>query len=414
MCESISSHPMIGMKRNLMKNMLDHQSWISSLRVRTANAALSLAVVLLPAFTAQSAQAQSFAVLYSFTGGVDGAFPTSLVRGADTLYGTAYGGGASNAGTLFKLDKSGKLTVLYSFTGGADGGNPEASLVRNSRGTLYGTTNQGGSSDYGVVFSLTTAGNENVLYSFTGYPADGKYPFSSLLPDTRGSFYGTTNTGGAYGYGTVFKVSTSGTETVLHSFGSGTDGAYPYCGLVWGGGGNLYGATYLGGTYGLGTLFKMNKSGSEVVIHSFAGTPADAAGPYLGSLVWDAAGNLYGTTAAGGASNFGTVFRLDKTGNETVLYSFTGGSDGENPYAGLIRDAAGNLYGTTYQGGTSNFGTVFKLDKTGKKTMLYNFTGGADGAYPTARLIRDVTGNLYGTTALGGDSNVGVVFRITL
>jgi len=311
--------------------------------------------------------------------------------------------------------------VLHTFTGGTDGANPYAALIRDAQGNFYGTTEGGGSSGfYGTVFKLDKTGKETVLYRFTG-GADGGVPYDSLIEDAQGNLYGTTRLHGAYGYGVVFKLSKIGKETVLYSFCPGggvcTDGANPYAGLIRDAKGNLYGTTFGGGASGAGTVFKLSMSGKETVRYTFtAGT--DGGMPGAG-LIRDAKGNLYGTTYMGGASGNGTVFKLDPTGKETVLYSFTGGTDGANPFAGLIR-AKGNFYGTTTTG-VANKGTVFELSHVGGKwteKTLYAFTGGTDGANPSAGVILDAKGNIYGTTSNGGDLNscnglgCGVVFKL--
>jgi uncharacterized repeat protein (TIGR03803 family) len=316
---------------------------------------------------------------------------------------------------VFKVDTTGKETVLHSFTGSTDGKWPKTGLVRDTAGNLYGTTGGGGTSGNGSVFKLDTTGKETVLYSFTGSP-DGSSP-GNLIRDANGNLYGTTVLGGAScNCGTVFKVDATGKETVLYVFTSGngnTDGRNPGAGLVRDGAGNLYGTTVNGGRSGKGTVFKVDTTGKETVLHSFAGTGGDGANPYA-SLVRDAAGNLYGTTFLGGTScNCGTIFKVDATGKETVVHSFTG-LDGEYPLAGLVRDSAGNLYGTTTGGGTSGYGVVFKLNETGTETVLHSFTGGTtDGNSPYAGLVRDAAGNLYGTTHSGGASNYGTVFKLT-
>jgi uncharacterized repeat protein (TIGR03803 family) len=320
------------------------------------------------------------------------------------------------------------FNVLYTFTGGADGRFPFAGLISDAKGNLYGTTLNGGSSacsdGCGVVFMVDETGSEKVLHHFTGTKGDGACPYAGLVRDAKANLYGTTYYGGSgkcydgygYGCGTVFKVDKAGKETVLHSFTeSGGDGTYPQTGLIQDAAGNLYGATYQGGASSYGTVFMLDKTGKETVLYGFSGSP-DGAGPVdFGYLVRDANGSLYGTTAEGGASDVGTVFKLDKAGKETVLYSFTGtGGDGSYPIAGLLRDAAGNLHGTTETGGASGDGTVFMLDKTGKETVLYSFlgTGFADGAEPEAGLARDSKGNLYGTTSAGGSSGFGTVFKV--
>jgi len=375
--------------------------------VRRTLAAIAVTLILV----SRPAAAQE-TVLYTFTG-VDGGNPrASLVQdSAGNLYGTACYGGNSNAGTVFKVSASGTVTVLYNFTGGVDGGGPGAGLVRDSAGNLYGTTTVGGSSNSGTVFKVDTTGEEAVLYSFTG-GADGGIPEASVIRDSAGNLYGTTYQGGAStgGAGTVFKVDTTGKETVLYSFTGGVDGGFPEASLVRDSAGNLYGTTTVGGGSNYGTVFKVDTTGEETVLYSFMGG-ADGGAPWA-SLVRDSAGNLYGTTYDDGASGYGTVFKVDTTGEETVLYSFMGGADGEHPIAGLIRDSAGNLYGTTYWGGASNCGTVFKVDTTGKETVLYSFTGGTDGQGPYAGLVQNTAGNLYGTTYIGGAFTYGTVFEI--
>jgi uncharacterized repeat protein (TIGR03803 family) len=218
--------------------------------------------------------------------------------------------------------------------------------------------------------------------------------------------------GGVSDLGTVFKLDATGAETVLHSFTGGpTDGAQPRAGLIRDRAGNLYGTTMSGNVFDQGTVFKLDATGAETILHSFVDW-LDGRSPQAG-LIRDAAGNLYGTTTAGGASNLGTVFKLDSTGTETVLYDFKGGADGSNPYAGLLPNAAGAFYGTTCCGSGSDFGTVFKLDTTGTETVLYSFTGSSDGKYPTSGLVRDAVGNLYGTSPTGGNFGLGAVFKLS-
>ena len=350
-------------------------------------------------------------VLYSFTGGADGGQPYAGViqDSAGNLYGTTNSGG-SGAGVVFKLDKTHHEVVLYSFTGGADGGTPNAGVIRDSEtGNLYGTTTFG-AQGAGVVFKLDTTGHETVLYSFTN-GTDGGYPYGGVIRDSAGDLYGTTN--GISKPGAIFKLDTTGQETVLYSFPSGPDGAIPLAGVVRDSAGNLYGTTYIGGPSDRGVVFKVDPTGHETVLYSFTGG-ADGGNPVAG-VILDSTGNLYGTTDAGGIGA-GVVFKLDTAGNETVLHSFTG-ADGGGPTAGLIFDSAGNLYGTAGYGGPSGGGVVFKLDTTGHETVLYSFTGGADGGNPNSGVIRDSAGNLYGTTVRGGSSNCpiygcGVVFKV--
>ena len=421
-----------------------------------------------------AASAYTYSVLYSFCSSAnctDGELPQAgLIQDAEgNLFGTTTaGGGNSNSscgsngcGTVFKLDNTGHETVLYSFCSApncTDGAAPQAGLIQDGAGNLYGTTAGGGNSynfcpsnGCGTVFKVDNTGHETVLYTFCsstveGSPClDGDDPTAGLLRDAAGNLYGTTYYGGANNGGTVFKVDSTGHETVLKIFcnlGSNcVDGTNPQAGLIQDSAGNLYGTTLNGGssyyTVGPGTVFKLNNAG-YTVLYSFCPESSycqDGASPYAG-LIQDSAGNLYGTTSSGGAGvvaaqccSGGTVFKVDTTGHETVLYSFCSNAnctDGEFPQAGLIQDAAGNLYGTTTAGGgnsnsscgSNGCGTVFKLDNAGHETVLYSFCAApncTDGAVPKAGLIQDDAGNLYGTTSVGGANiNGGTVFKITL
>jgi uncharacterized repeat protein (TIGR03803 family) len=382
-------------------------------------AALTLA---LPACLAvggvRHAYAQTYSVLFSFNGANGGGPNAGLITDSSgNLYGTTAGGGLWGAGTVFKLDPSGNQTVLHSFSGG-DGAGPNSRLVRDSSGNLYGTTVEGGSWGYGTLFKLDPSGNETVLHSF-GFEGD-EYPYGVVM-DSSGNLYGTTTLGGAANSGTVFKVDPSGNETVLHSFWSyAGDGAFPQAALIMDSSGNLYGTTVYGGCCGSGTVFKLDPPGNETVLHSFGGL--DGLYPQA-ALIMDASGNLYGTTY-GSPHWGGTVFKLDPSGNVTVLHQFSGGYaglGGQYPVAGVVMDASGNLYGTTQYGGffdpTNAFlgaGIVFKLDPSGNETELHEFgLDSADGAYPQADLIMDASGNLYGTTQGGGSSGLGTVFKLT-
>jgi len=404
-----------------MTNLVQRRGRISITRQEAASAALALTVVLvLGVCTTQSTQAQTFKVLYNFTGSADGQSPYgSLVRDtAGNLYGTTEAGGASGAGTVFKVDKSGTHTVLYSFTGGSDGGNPYVGVIRDAAGNLYGTTAAGGTSGLGTVFKLTKTRKETVLHSFAG-GSDGCYPYGGLLRDVAGNLYGTTEVCGASGVGTVFKLSKTGKETVLHSFAGGSsDGEFPsFTGLLMDTNGNLYGVAEQGGTYNQGVVYKLSKSGKLKVLHSFAGGTSDGCDVF-GTPAMDAEGNLYGTANACASGHVGIVWKVSQKGKETVLHNFmAGSSDGAEPIAGVIMDANGNLYGDTYQGGSANLGTVYKLNKRGKVTLLHTFTG-PDGDYPYSGVIRDSAGNFYGTTLYGGsgqqcNNGCGTVWQIT-
>jgi uncharacterized repeat protein (TIGR03803 family) len=375
--------------------------------------ALTVAMFALAAFGTPAAQAQTYTVLHRFTEADGGAPYAGLIADpAGDLFGATSYGGPYFSGTVFKQGKT-QLIVLHSFTGRADGAAPCAGLIRDSAGNLFGTTEAGGKARNGTVFKVDAAGVETVLHSFTG-GLDGGTPCAGLLLDAAGNLYGTTTAGGTSNWGTVFKLDKTG-ETVLHSFTGGSDGGGPAAGLIQDPAGNLYGTTESGGTVA-GTVFKLDRAGTETVLYSFTGG-ADGGYPYAG-LTRDSAGNLYGATVAGGSSGYGVIFKLDTTGNETVLHAFTGGADGGSPFGTPIQDSEGNLYGTTQNGGSAGNGVVFELNTTGTETVLYNFAEAVDGRQPYAGLFRDSAGNLYGTTVYGGGSNpcnessCGVVFKI--
>ncbi len=281
-----------------------------------------------------------------------------------------------------------------------------------------------------LALSIATKGQAQtftVLHRFKGNTVDGLRPYDALSLDRAGNIYGATYggyNGVTNGFGTVFRMSNKGRETVLYTFTGGTDGAYPYAGVVRDIKGNLYGTTYQGGdlsctinsSFGCGTVFKVDPTGKETVIYAFK-DGADGAEP-LGDLLMDKAGNLYGTTASGGDLNHcppygcGTVFQIDPTGKETTLYSFTGGADGAAPSAGLVQDKKGNFYGTATGGGAhSGYGVVFELTTTGKEIVWHTFRGTDDGDTPESTLVRDAAGNLYGTSS-GGRGRGAVVFKV--
>jgi uncharacterized repeat protein (TIGR03803 family) len=356
--------------------------------------------------TMQSAQAQTLSVLYAFKGGSTGNAPVAalVIDSAKNLYGTTqYGGNTSGSGfgVVFKLDANNDETVLYRFGGGADGWYPKAALVRDAEGNLYGTTMNGGAFQHGTVFRLDSGAKKTVLHSFSG-GADGWSPVAPLIMDAAGDLYGTTLGSGLISpSGVVFKLDASGKETVLHTFTGKADGGSPVTGLIQDSTGNLYGATEYGGAHGVGTVFKIDAAGNETVLHSFS-QASDGAWP-VASLIRDAVGNLYGTTSYGNSKTYGVVFEINTTGQLIAHDVFTQASKGVWPKAGLVRDAEGNLYGTTESGGTHNFGVVFKLDPLGNETVLHSFTGGADGRFPVAGLLLDARGDLYETTVQGGD-----------
>ena len=366
----------------------------------------------------------------------DGRFPQAALIDVDgTLYGTTEYGGKYGAGTVFSITTSGVEKVLLNFGESPNGGKFPVAPLLALRGTLYGTTTAGGTYGGGTVFSVTPAGAKKIVHSF-GSAGDGIDPRGGLIA-VRGKLYGTTWSGGTamggmcpaldQGCGTVFSITTSGVEKVLHSFGKGFDGWHPAAGLV-SVGHVLYGATFYGGTHkkcdeagfraGCGTVFSITPSGVETVLHNFQniGTRHDGEYPRAPLLVVN--GDLYGTTIGGRLQ--GTVFVVTTDGAENTLYNF-GKKRGDviTPEAGLI-EVNGTLYGTTSNG---NYypGGIFSITTAGVEKVLYRFVGGHDGATPVASLV-EVRGVLYGTTQYGGDiclskkksrDGCGTVFSVT-
>jgi uncharacterized repeat protein (TIGR03803 family) len=390
---------------------------------KSSRLAIFVTMVLIATFAtivSSPAQAQTETVLYSFSA-TNGLAPypyAGVIRDTKgNLYGTTNLGGATGNGTIYKVDKKGIATTLYSFGGAPDGANPIGALIQDASGNFYGTTYAGGTTNTGTVYELTANGTEKVLHSFTFDSGDGWGPWATLVRDTNGNLFGTTVAGGTYGEGTLFALSPEGTETLLYSFGaSATDGAFPNPELVRDGKGNFYGTTQSGGANGVGTVFKLTPSGTESVLYSFVHDGYNGYQPASG-LVRDGKGNLYGTTLNGGLLADGSIYELTPKGIETVLYSFDGWG-GDHPYAGLVRDSKGTLYGTAAGGGVlgqNGYGSVFELLKNGGDTIvLHVFQGGADGGYPSyAKLIRDSKGNLYGTTTYGGANLAGTIYKVT-
>jgi uncharacterized repeat protein (TIGR03803 family) len=395
------------------------------------------------------ARAQTFKVLHTFTGAPnDGEAPLgTLVRdAAGNLYGTTELGGSRtcgqfSCGTVFMLNNSGEEVGVFSFNG-QNGTFPVAGVFRDASGNLYGTTQQGGAHSCnndppgcGTVFQLNKAGTKIRYYSFAG--SNGEFPDSTPV-EVSGSLYGTTSIGGSRGFGTVYRINSLGKESVLHSFKGESDGCDPEPGITTDSKGNLYGVAYRGGfssgCNGDGTAYELDTAGNFTVLYKFIG----AVGANPESLILDSQGNLYGTAVNGGSSEecsggCGTVFELSPqngTWSGRSLYSFCSlplCADGQDPRGPLVLDNAGNIYGvTTAGGGYTNCGsglgcgTIFKIDPSGNETVLYNFTGGLDGANPFGGLIMDASGNLYGTTTVGGDlscdtlqGGCGVVFELT-
>jgi uncharacterized repeat protein (TIGR03803 family) len=298
------------------------------------------------------------------------------------------------------------FTTLYSFH------SPEllpiGGLVLASDGNYYGTTEYGGNYDSGTVFRMTPSGTVTQLATFNG--TNGQYPEATLALGTDGNFYGTTNRGGTLGDGVVFRITPAGILTVLHSF-SGSDGQYPMSALIIGRNGSFYGTTTGGGAFGYGTVFSLTLAGSLSVVYDYQNSAVEGYNP--NGLVLGNDGNFYGTTAYGGSGSYGTVYRVTPTGVLTLLYSFTGISDGGIPYSRLTLGKDGNFYGTTTGVQAGNFGTIFKITTSGALTTLYSFTGGSDGSFPAAPLLQGSDGNFYGISSNGGTGQAGTIFRVT-
>lgn len=407
--------------------------------VNAATGALALAIVfVLTVVASQAAQAQTFTLIHTFTGAGDGGNPEAGVvfDKVGNIYGTTYNYGAGYGAVYQLKNKNNNWTVnpLYSFKAGKDGANPRARVIFGPDGSLYGTTALGGPSNLGTVFRLRPPASapksavftwdETVLYSFKGGPADGGYPgYGDLTFDGAGNIYGTTPYGGHSncntGCGIVYELTPPGswnTETVLYYF-SGDDGAYPFNNLIFDDAGNLYSTTVNGGLGNWGTAFELMYPGpTEIVINTWVNEPGSY--PYAG-LIFDKSGNLYGATYNGGTGHGGTVFELTPVGNNnwtyTLIYSFTGGANC-GPFETLVMDGAGNLYGTTYCDGAHGYGNVFELSPSNggwTYTDLYDFNGGNDGKYPYGEVAFDANGNLYGTTYGGGSNTVGVVWELS-
>jgi len=409
-----------------MTKALQHRGSCSGFCVRMVTATL-LTVAL-----ASAVQAQTFTVLYTFTGMADQSDPyTPLIRdSAGNLYGTTV------MDSIFKLSPSGKLTTIHTFRGFRfpSGLN---SLFMTPQGVFYDTSARGGHYKEGTLLRVSPGGGVKQLWQFSGVQ-DGGTPSGGLIRDAKGIFYGVTASGGAGNCnqgcnGTVFEIDLKANpiEQVLYSFTGGADGETPTGTLTRDAAGNLYGVTVAGGQFGWGTVFKLDTTGKETVLHSFTGG-VDGNAPWAG-VIRDSAGNLYGTTLYGGDVNChdggydgcGVVFKLSKSGKETVLHTFEGGmNDGGSPLSGVIRDSGGNLYGTTDEGGgltcpdgDPGCGVVFKIDESNTFTILHAFTGGSDGLGPSGVTL-DSAGNLYGPAGEGGDTSCGlfgcgVIFKIT-
>lgn len=357
--------------------------------------------------------------VYNFGIAIEGYGPeTGVLFGSDgNLYGVTAEGGPNVAGTInnlgagafFKVTLTGEETDLWNFGSGQDGQDPSGDLVVDASGNFYGTTYVGGLNGAGTVFKITATGQETVLWNF-GSGTDGQKPFGSVVLGQDGNLYGTTSEGGAYGGGTVFKLTPAGVETVLWAFGAGTDGKSPKGRLLQANDGNFYGTTESGGALTFGAVYKSTPSGVETVLYSFAfGT--DGQGPE--GLTQAPDGDLFGITIGGGSYSVGTAFKITTSGVETQLWTFGNGSDGRNPDAAPLLGADGNFYGVTGNGGTSGLGTLYRLTPDGNETVLWNFKE-SEGSFPFSTLTQGPDGTIYGTTYRGGSAGGGVIFKLTM
>ncbi len=405
---------------------------------------LRLAATVLVSFSmvnASRAQTTNFRVLHSFAGGSDGSYPTTtlVLAGTGRLYGTTYQGGSSSGcasngcGTAFELlEKNGhwvKRVLLDFSTPNNFFPDPVGSLVADAKGNVYGTDAYTGdpTCNCGTVFQLTMTGgvwSQNILHNFLGGTSDGTYPGSGLVQDSAGNLYGATPTGGTYNNGTVFELTPNADGTwayaIIHSFvANGFDGISPNGRLTIDKFGNVYGTTPSGGLYGDGAVFRITPSDgtwTETILYNFTLDFGDGQLPE--GVVPGADGNLYGSTVFGGEYQLGTIYKLTPSvgyWNRTVLHTFTGGNDGAYPYGGLIIDKTGTLYGTGSFGGMHGYGTVFKVSEGAQgrwKLMTLHSFAGTDGSYPELGVIADPSGNLFGVTNSGGQSQWGVAFEV--
>jgi uncharacterized repeat protein (TIGR03803 family) len=404
--------------------MLQSQASVYAVMPRVTVVPLSLlAVIVFLASVFQPAQSQTYSVIYNFTAkGSDGATPYGgpILDGSGNLYGSTYLGGRFGAGSVYRLAPGGsswRYSSLYSFKAGADGSGPAfGSLAMGPDHTLFGTTEGGG--NFGTAFVVCACPmKEAVVHSF-GTGTDGAQPIGGVVLDPAGNLYGTTSLGGDTGNGTVFEGKRSGhtwTESVIYSFTGGSDAVNPAAGVTLDTHGNLYGTSSFGGANGVGAIYKLSRSNSgwkETILYNFQGL-SDGQNP-VGGVVLDSSGNLYGTTFDGGVNGGGTVYELSADGTFTTLYGFSGGYGG--PYNKLTLDKNGSIYGFTNGDGANGLGSVFKLTlSNGTFTFsdLHDFSGGSDGASPYGSVAVDGNGNVFGTAAVGGSQNQGIVFEIT-
>lgn len=350
-------------------------------------------------------------IVKHFNSTTDGAYPKGeLIKGFDgNFYGVTSGGGTNTYGTIFKLTPAGVYTVLRHLSYATDGTNPRGHLVQGKDSVFYGMTYGGGSFGYGTIFKITTTGAYTVLRHLNR-PTDGGQSYSSLVEGSDGNLYGMAYSGGSFGYGTIFKITKAGVFTVLRHLNSTTDGAYPQGDLTQATDGNLYGSCYSGGSFGNGTIFKITKAGVYTVLRHLAAA-TDGGNPY-GNLYQNSDGLLYGMNRTGGASTAGTAYKITTTGIFTVLHSFVSVTEGATPNAGFAKGADGNLYAMASAGGSYGGGTAFRMTSAGTVTVLAHFNGAKNGNIPQESLVKGRDSAYYGTTSSGGANGHGTIFKI--
>jgi uncharacterized repeat protein (TIGR03803 family) len=422
----------------MMKSRIDKQ-FISTplrngpeIRGKAGLAKLTCIVFVFCAATAIAAPAQTYTTIFNFTGVNAGYGPGSLAQGINgNFYGTTGLDGTYGVGNLFEISPAGQQKTLYSFCSQpncADGQYPAPELVQATNGFLYGTTQEGGANNSGTIFEITPSGKLTTLYNFCSLTncADGADPRAGLVQTSSGNLYGTTYSGGATGWGTVFKITPAGGLTTIYSFCSQAncaDGYESNSPLIQAANGNFYGTLSSGGANGYGTVYQITSAGVLTTLYSFCSQTncVDGEQPVAG-LMQASSGKFYGTSAGGGTHHYGVVFEVTSSGRFTTLYNFCAQAncaDGAHPYGGLVQATDGNFYGGTTQGGSLGIygeGTVFQLTPTGKLTTLYSYCDPSCNATgsPYAALMQSTNGTLYGTTGEGPSDAFGTVFSLSM
>ena len=334
-----------------------------------------------------------------------------LVQATDgNLYGMTSRGGTNEYGTAFKITPGGTFTLLKSFDG-TTGRYPYGGFLQGTDGAFYGMTSEGGANSYGTIFKMTTGGTLTILKSLDN--TSGRYPYGSLTKGSDGAFYGMTNSGGTNGYGTIFRITSSGSFSVKKALDGAATGSYPEGNLKLGTDGLLYGMAYRGGAYNYGTIFKISTGGTFTKLEDLVGGTNSGAYPARGSLVQETDGVFYGMTYQGGTANQGTIFKVTSGGTFSLLVRLSEDQQGYSPYESLVQASDGYYYGTAREGGRYNGGVGYRLCTTGSYTVLRSFDENTTGRYPEGRLTQAKDGNFYGTTYAGGGNNSGTIFKLT-